>query len=118
MSPPSGQGDCLRQLIPVQPGTKGRKIRVESNHLALNLGKILQAVHYDVTITPDTPKALLRDVMNLFRDKHYKGRYPAFDGRKNLYTPTKLPFGDTISDKIKIEGENRTKEFMVRMLLI
>ncbi|KAJ3646696.1 hypothetical protein Zmor_024272 [Zophobas morio] len=115
LSPPSGQGDCLRQLIPVQPGTKGRKIRVESNHLALNLGKILQAVHYDVTITPDTPKALLRDVMNLFRDKHYKGRYPAFDGRKNLYTPTKLPFGDTISDKIKIEGENRTKEFMVEI---
>ncbi|RZC31785.1 Piwi, PAZ, and/or DUF1785 domain containing protein [Asbolus verrucosus] len=117
-SPPfGGRGDCLKQMALVKSGTRGRKITVESNHLALNVGTLMTAVHYDVSITPDTPKLLLRDVMNLFGQKHYPNRHPAFDGRKNLYSPTKLPFGvtDSISDVIKVEGENRPKEFKVEI---
>ncbi|XP_064212606.1 argonaute-2b isoform X2 [Tribolium castaneum] len=116
--PLSGGGDCLSGALVVTPGTKGRRIQIESNHLSLNLGKLTEAYHYDVAITPDTPKCLLRDVMNLFGRKHYPQNHPAFDGRKNLYSPKKLPFpNDTKSDTIEVEGENRKKEFKVEVKL-
>jgi eukaryotic translation initiation factor 2C len=81
------------------------------------MGKLMEAIHYDVAITPDTPKSLLRDVMNLIRQKHYPKRFPAFDGRKNLYSPTKLPFGptDSMSDTVTVDGENRPREFKVEI---
>jgi hypothetical protein len=35
--------------------------------------------------------------MEEFRQKHYPGRFPAFDGRKNLYSSGELPFGREVS---------------------
>jgi hypothetical protein len=32
-----------------------------------------------------------------FRQKHYPSRFPAFDGRKNLYSSGELPFGREVS---------------------
>lgn len=46
-------------------GTGGRVIKVETNHFALSLGNITQAVHYDVAIEPDRPKKELRNVMEV-----------------------------------------------------
>ena len=31
--------------------------------------------------------------MRMFQEEHYPDRYPAFDGRKNLYSSGELPFG-------------------------
>ncbi|XP_044270064.1 protein argonaute-2-like [Tribolium madens] len=112
-----GQG-CVSRAPVIKPGTKGRPIKIESNHLSLNLGSLTKAYHYDVSITPDTPKCLFRDVMNLFGRKHYPKNHPGYDGRKNLYTPKKLPLpNDTISDIIEVEGENQKKQFKVEIKL-
>jgi hypothetical protein len=35
--------------------------------------------------------------MEEFRRKHYPRRFPAFDGRKNLYSSGELPFGREVS---------------------
>ncbi|KAJ8969357.1 hypothetical protein NQ317_016142 [Molorchus minor] len=98
------------KYIRAKPGTKGRKIPIEVNHLALNLGKLKTAIHYDVNLIPDIPKKYLRDVLERFRQIHYNNRYPAFDGRKNLYSSSPLPFGDYIEDEIVIrEPDGREK---------
>ncbi|EFA11590.1 argonaute-2a isoform X1 [Tribolium castaneum] len=110
----SSLSDCLSQTVIIKPGVKGRPIKIESNHLSLNVGTLTEAYHYDVSITPDTPKSFLRDVMNLFARKHYPKNHPAFDGRKNLYSPKKLPLpNDTMSDTIELEGENKKRGFKV-----
>lgn len=115
LSPLTGtDSDGLKQLALIPPGTKGKKIPIESNHLSLNLGKLMSAIHYDVAIEPDTPKSLLRQVMTLFGRRHYPDRYPAFDGRKNLYAPTPLFKEDSKTDSITVLNENgRDKIFKV-----
>lgn len=57
-----------------RPGTEGRVIKVESNHLRLNLGNITIAYHYDVSIVPDVPKKMMRPVVEAFRRKHFPQR--------------------------------------------
>lgn len=99
-------------------GTQGRKIPIETNHLPLvldNLQKIKSAVHYDVEIDPDRPKKMLRSVVEKFRKIHFKDRYPAFDGVKNLYSATKLPIpNDIISNEVEVEEDDgRMKKFTV-----
>ncbi|KAL3282466.1 hypothetical protein HHI36_005650 [Cryptolaemus montrouzieri] len=85
------------------PGTKGRKIQIETNHIQLNLGELKIAYHYDVQINPDIPKKFLRDVMEEFRKRQFPQRYPAFDGRKNLYSPLELmKEGQELNDEISI----------------
>ncbi|KAJ8955580.1 hypothetical protein NQ318_001410, partial [Aromia moschata] len=115
----SGQGDTAllpMEYIRAKPGVKGRKIIVETNHIPLNLGKLRSAVHYDVKLVPDVPKKYLRTVVEQFRLKHFPKRYPAFDGRKNLYSPSPLPFNDAISDTIIIqENDGREKKFEVEI---
>ncbi|XP_074030996.1 protein argonaute-2 [Leptinotarsa decemlineata] len=123
VSPPTQQMAKLQvddlppmQFIKVQPGTLGRKIHVETNHLQLNLGKLRSAIHYDVNLVPDTPKKYLRLVVELFRQKHFPKRYPAFDGRKNLYSTTRLPFDDFISDEIVYkEPDGRDRKYKVEI---
>nr|AUM60042.1 argonaute 2 [Diabrotica virgifera virgifera] len=99
-----------------EPGKAGRKIPVETNHLSLALGKLNTAYHYDVDLVPDTPKKFLRTVMELFRQQHYPKRYPAFDGRKNLYSTTMLPFGEQKEGEVTIhDSQNREKIYKVKV---
>lgn len=79
----------------------------------ISVGGLKKAVHYDVAMVPDTPKSLLREVMVQFGRKHYPNNHPAFDGRKNLYSPGLLPFGQSISDTITVEGDNKPRAFKV-----
>lgn len=74
---------------------EGRKITVETNMLRLIFPPNFQTevIHYDVVITPDKPKFLLRPVFEEYRKKHFPNRHPAFDGRKNAYSAKYLPFG-------------------------
>lgn len=95
-------------------GTEGRRIRIETNHLPLNIRKLKQAEHYDVTFIPDRPKRLFRAAINTFREVHYSSRYPAFDGVKNLYSSTPLPFGGQIEGTVNVEGDDgRRHEFKI-----
>nr|CAD7401725.1 unnamed protein product [Timema poppensis] len=91
-------------------GTKGRKTIVETNHLFLDLSKVSKndIYHYDVAIDPDKPKRLMRMIMKTFKQAHYPNRYPAFDGRKNLYSSGPLPFpNDELSDSVDVFDDER-----------
>ncbi|CAH1128332.1 unnamed protein product [Ceutorhynchus assimilis] len=97
-------------------GTRGRIIKVESNHLQLNLGKLETAYHYDVTIEPELPRRMMRPVMDAFRRQYFPQRWPAFDGRKNLYTSSPLTdnLNDIFEHEITInEDDGRPKKFQV-----
>lgn len=104
-----------RPLIKATPGKAGRKIQIEVNHLKLSLGNLRTAIHYDVNIVPDLPKRCLRSVMEKFREVYYPKHYPAFDGRKNLYSTKMLPFGESISGTVSIMLEDRSKEYKVEI---
>lgn len=86
--------DQMPQKIGV--GTMGKKITVETNMFRLIFPRNFETnvIHYDVVITPDTPKCLLRSVFEKFRQIQCPNRHPAFDGRKNAYSANDLPFGD------------------------
>lgn len=57
-------------------GTLGRKIEVETNHLELRVQpKYDTAIHYDVTITPDKPRRLMRRVWQEFCRQYIPHRY-------------------------------------------
>nr|CAD7397522.1 unnamed protein product [Timema cristinae] len=91
-------------------GTKGRKTIVETNHLFLDLSKVSKndIYHYDVAIDPDKPKRLMRMIMKTFKETHYPNRYPAFDGRKNLYSSGPLPFpNNELSDSVDVFDDER-----------
>lgn len=80
-------------------GTLGRKIPIETNHLPMQLDRIVPtAYHYDVTIDPDKPRRMMRKVWETFRRKNFPNIHPAFDDSKNLYTtepiPEKWQFGE------------------------
>lgn len=105
-------GDVEKSLIPALPpsfsrtvGTKGRKILVETNHLPLDISKLKEAFHYDVTLDPDKPIYLIRPAMEMFRQKYYPQRFPAFDGKKNLFSSSLLPFGESTSGEVEVKGE-------------
>jgi len=85
-----------------KPGTKGKPIRVLSNmfEIIFNKNFITNAVHYDVNITPIAPKSVHRQVFELCRRAHFDKRYPAFDGKKNVYSANDLPLPNDHVSKI------------------
>uniref|UniRef100_A0AAU7B978 Argonaute 2 n=1 Tax=Sogatella furcifera TaxID=113103 RepID=A0AAU7B978_SOGFU len=89
-------------------GTKGRKIELELNHFELTFKKQnFIAIHYDVSFKPDKPRRMFRQIMEAFRRKKYPNNYPAFDGRKNLYSAKELPFGMEVTDTVKVFNDER-----------
>lgn len=97
------------------------------------------AMHYDVDFKPDKPPALFRSIMEIVRQTYFKDRFPAFDGRKNLFSSTPLPFDDEVwwttffppiphftnlflfqlSVTVQVPNENgRMKEFKVKLKLV
>ncbi|CAI0380461.1 unnamed protein product [Linum tenue] len=84
--------------FPIRPGkgTVGSRCVVKANHFFAELPD--KDLHqYDVTITPEvTSRGVNRAVMNqlvtLYRYSHLGERLPAYDGRKSLYTAGPLPF--------------------------
>ncbi|XP_074566393.1 protein argonaute 1C-like [Curcuma longa] len=84
--------------FPLRPGkgSIGVKCVVKANHFLAELpDKVLH--HYDVLIMPeDTPRAVnravIRQLVSLYRGSHLGGRLPVYDGQKSLYTAGPLPF--------------------------
>ncbi|KAI9073161.1 hypothetical protein K1719_044867 [Acacia pycnantha] len=91
--------------FPLRPGkgTYGTKCIVKANHFFAELPN--KDLHqYDVTITPEVPsrgvnRAVMEQLVKLYRESHLGMRLPAYDGRKSLYTAGPLPF---VSNEFRI----------------
>ncbi|XP_059627105.1 protein argonaute MEL1-like [Cornus florida] len=104
--PPPASSKALR--VPMRPGwgTVGRKCFVRANHFLVEVAD-RDLHHYDVSISPEvSSKKVCRDIVNtlveLYRESHLGKRWPAYDGRKSLYTAGPLPFS--------------SKEFVVKLV--
>ncbi|KAH7653568.1 eukaryotic translation initiation factor 2C protein [Dioscorea alata] len=84
--------------FPLRPGkgSYGDRCVVKANHFFAELPD--KDLHqYDVTITPEITsrvvnRAVMEQLVKLYRESHLGGRLPAYDGRKSLYTAGPLPF--------------------------
>lgn len=111
--------------FPMRPGkgSIGTKILVKANHFFTQLpDKDLH--HYDVSITPEVTsstvnRAVINELVNLYKASYLGGRLPVYDGRKSLYTAGPLPFKSqefqiTLPDDDDGSGAKRRKrEFKV-----
>ncbi|KAA8550272.1 hypothetical protein F0562_001956 [Nyssa sinensis] len=84
--------------FPARPGygTVGRKCLVRANHFLVEVAD-RDLNHYDVSITPEvSSKKVCRDIMNKLVEQYRLSdlgeRWPAYDGRKSIYTAGSLPF--------------------------
>lgn len=101
-----------------QPGTKGRKLIIETNYVKLDLSKMIsKAYHYDVAIEPNMPKRLMSTVFEVFRKENFPNVAIAFDGQKNAVVPEPIKITPNFSKKIKIiDPENsREREYTVKI---
>ncbi|KAJ7979975.1 Argonaute family protein [Quillaja saponaria] len=77
-------------------GQVGTKCIVKANHFFAELpDKDLN--QYDVTITPEVSsktvnRAVMAELVGLYKESDLGMRLPAYDGRKSLYTAGELPF--------------------------
>ncbi|XP_042461369.1 protein argonaute 1B-like [Zingiber officinale] len=94
--PPASSSKSVR--FPVRPGkgTNGARCVVKANHFFAELPD--KDLHqYDVSITPEVTsrgvnRAVMEQLVRLYRESYLGGRLPAYDGRKSLYTAGPLPF--------------------------
>lgn len=105
-----------KRVHPEKGGSVGIKIEVLTNMFKVIFDEnfVTNAVHYDVTIKPykqstektgkkkdqkefKLPKAVCRSIFEQFRNKHFKNRFPAYDGKKNAFSANDLPFVDDVS---------------------
>ncbi|GAB4850453.1 argonaute 1 [Ancistrocladus abbreviatus] len=97
--------------FPLRPGKGSTGIRciVKANHFFAELPD--KDLHqFDVTITPEVKsrgvnRAVMEQLVKLYRESHLGGRLPAYDGRKSLYTAGPLPFA-TREFKITLPDED------------
>lgn len=79
-------------------GTVGRQIQVYANMMEIKFGKNFcsDVIHYDAAFDPETPRYLIPKAFQELRRQHFPNRWPAFDGRKNVFSASLLPFGETV----------------------
>nr|XP_016468232.1 PREDICTED: protein argonaute 1-like isoform X2 [Nicotiana tabacum] len=111
--------------FPLRPGKGSTGIRciVKANHFFAELPD--KDLHqYDVSITPvvssrGVNRAVMEQLVKLYRESHLGKRLPAYDGRKSLYTAGPLPFVQKdfkitlIDDDDGPGGARREREFKV-----
>ncbi|KAL6633239.1 hypothetical protein ACP70R_025910 [Stipagrostis hirtigluma subsp. patula] len=84
--------------FPLRPGkgSVGTRCLVKANHFFAELPD--KDLHqYDVSITPEVTsrivsRAIIKELVNRYKESYLGGRLPAYDGRKSLYTAGPLPF--------------------------
>ncbi|XP_022137005.1 protein argonaute 1 isoform X2 [Momordica charantia] len=120
-APPSSKS----MRFPLRPGkgSNGTRCIVKANHFFAELPD--KDLHqYDVTITPEVTsrvynRAVMQQLVKLYKASHLGDRLPAYDGRKSLYTAGPLPF---VSNEFRITlfdeedgsgGQRREREFKV-----
>ncbi|CAG8452684.1 14080_t:CDS:1, partial [Acaulospora morrowiae] len=113
MATTTPSGLRLTELVK-RPGTgrAGRQIRVRANFFEVTSFLRNNVHHYDVTITPEVPPKLNRKIFKKFEEDNadtLNNIRPVFDGRKNMYSARKLPFGEHATfDVILPEDEGVT----------
>ncbi|XP_062229123.1 protein argonaute PNH1-like [Phragmites australis] len=90
--PSKGLSFCRRPGF----GTVGARCVVKANHFLAELPD-KDLTQYDVKITPEVSsrtvnRAIVAELVRLYRASDLGMRLPAYDGRKNLYTAGTLPF--------------------------
>ncbi|AQK82384.1 argonaute10b [Zea mays] len=90
--PSKGLSFCRRPGF----GTVGARCVVKANHFLAELPD-KDLTQYDVKITPEVSsrtvnRAIMAELVRLYRASDLGMRLPAYDGRKNLYTAGTLPF--------------------------
>lgn len=87
-------------------GTSGRNIRVRTNFYEITHLPQKNVFHYDITITPDLPPSMNRKVWKCFEDQFLDtvlgGIRPVYDGRKNIFSPKMLQFGDGDGESFEV----------------
>ncbi|RZC70185.1 hypothetical protein C5167_033383 [Papaver somniferum] len=99
-SQPVAPASSKSMRFPLRPGkgTTGIKCVVKANHFFAELPD--KDLHqYDVSITPEgtsrgVNRAVMEQLVKLYRESHLGRRLPAYDGRKSLYTAGPLPFSN------------------------
>lgn len=112
--------------FPPRPGfgTIGRPVKIHANHFKVNLKLQGDIYHYDVAMGENgsmfsndgPPKTLAQKIMTALMAQ-LKALYPQFaivsDGRKNLYSPARLPFQEQSFGELKLpEDGGRPREFI------
>ncbi|KAH6815855.1 Stabilizer of iron transporter SufD / Polynucleotidyl transferase [Perilla frutescens var. frutescens] len=111
--------------FPLRPGkgSYGTRCVVKANHFFAELPD--KDLHqYDVSITPEVTsrgvnRAVMQQLIKLYKDSHLASRLPAYDGRKSLYTAGPLPFTSRefkitlIDEEDAPGGARREREFKV-----
>ncbi|TYH55761.1 hypothetical protein ES332_D09G257700v1 [Gossypium tomentosum] len=104
-------------------GQVGTKCIVKANHFFAQLpDKDLN--QYDVTITPEVAsrtvnRAIIAELVRLYKESDLGTRLPAYDGRKSLYTAGELPFSwkefvvKLVDEEDGINGPKREREYKV-----
>ncbi|CAA0806620.1 Protein argonaute 10 [Striga hermonthica] len=104
-------------------GQLGTKCIVKANHFFAELpDKDLN--HYDVSITPEVTskvmnRAIIAELVKIYRESDLGTRLPAYDGRKSLYTAGELPFAwkeftvKLIDEDDSINGPKRERVYKV-----
>uniref|UniRef100_M8BKB5 Protein argonaute PNH1 n=1 Tax=Aegilops tauschii TaxID=37682 RepID=M8BKB5_AEGTA len=77
-------------------GTVGARCVVKANHFLAEIPD-KDLTQYDVKITPEVTsrcvnRAIIAELVRLYRESDLGMRLPAYDGRKSLYTAGALPF--------------------------
>nr|QDM36924.1 argonaute 1b [Nicotiana benthamiana] len=120
---PPASSKSLR--FPLRPGkgSNGMRCIVKANHFFAELPD--KDLHqYDVTISPEVSsrgvnRAVMAQLVKLYKESHLGKRLPAYDGRKSLYTAGPLPFVQKdfkitlIDDEDGPGGARREREFKV-----
>ncbi|XP_020582423.1 protein argonaute PNH1-like isoform X2 [Phalaenopsis equestris] len=106
-------------------GQVGMKCVVKANHFLAQLpDKDLN--QYDVTITPEVSsrqlnRAIMAELVRVYRETGMGMRLPAYDGRKSLYTAGVLPFRSkefVINLSVEDEGTGITREYKVAIKFV
>ncbi|KAM7255757.1 hypothetical protein ACFE04_011498 [Oxalis oulophora] len=104
-------------------GQVGTKCIVKANHFIAQLPE-KDLNHYDVTITPEVAsrnvnRAIIAELVRLYKESDLGMRLPAYDGRKSLYTAGELPFAwkeftiKLIDQDDRSTGPKRVREYKV-----
>ncbi|XP_017223229.1 protein argonaute 10 isoform X2 [Daucus carota subsp. sativus] len=104
-------------------GQLGTKCIVKANHFFAELPE-KDLNHYDVTITPEVSsrnmnRAIMAELVKLYKESDLGMRLPAYDGRKSLYTAGELPFAwkefniKLTDEDDGVNGPKRVREYKV-----
>ncbi|KAL7144804.1 hypothetical protein ABFS83_07G037000 [Erythranthe nasuta] len=116
--------------FPSRPGfgQLGTKCIVKANHFFAQLpDKDLN--QYDVTITPEVAsravnRAIIAELVKVYKESDLGKRLPAYDGRKSLYTAGELPFArkefivKLVDEEDTINGPKRVREYKVAIKFV